>query len=818
MNRIYLYINVLFLLLLTGAISSCQNDSDMLGDGKAGVNLTLQIGEQLSPDTRATIVDDLNEGVINTVDIFFYKDGATVTDAPIFYVTGMELPKGTMNRATLNISIPVDKYEELFDPETTCKVYAIANRPSATTGDNALPADDLSIPSLKNATILHAPGFAVREGDTKYSPKEQDDFVMDGEATVTKVGDALSGTIKLSRVAAKISVVVEGDSPLLASSDNTWYVAEKDGDGNIKKWWKANINDVRISMNRGSVRTKLGTTPTEYLYTANKTNDIFSLSAISLDKVTESVENKTTSLSTTIPFYTYPTNWKNDENSRTHFILVVQWTETDNPTDNADSPPAAPQTIQTYYEVNVNAAASYTERNHHYRIKQKIGVLGSTEVATAVELKPSYTIVEWGSAKDGVGSTDSHGSLNRFRFLVVDETNVVMDNTYSRRIPFFSSDPIDLSSATIKWTYNGGNTKQILTFATMTNNEHFEKTVNSTTKDITYTFNNAAGVTAKNASNQNITIPNRIQGNDSDPNHDYRVKITVHNANSNDPDDESYIYVEHKLNNEMEKNSDYSEYYIDFKVQHSSGNSDDANYNETISITQYPMLYVIADQNSDYSNDDKVNGNEGFVYINGTQGASGTAWNGVSGMTQSQNPNRYVINVAALTIGATQYIIGDPRSRSISNPNGVDASDGTRTLQYYHPTNATNTENVISPQYMFASSYSACTNINMSKEDAIKRCAAYQEDGYPAGRWRLPTAAEMKYVAQLCSWGIVPNLFSNTYDYWSAQGSFIVNSNTGIVTEGDNNALVRCVYDTWYWGTEQLADKEKFTWGDKAVF
>ena len=76
----------------------------------------------------------------------------------------------------------------------------------------------------------------------------------------------------------------------------------------------------------------------------------------------------------------------------------------------------------------------------------------------------------------------------------------------------------------------------------------------------------------------------------------------------------------------------------------------------------------------------------------------------------------------------------------------------------------------------------------------------------------------MKYVAQLCSWGIVPNLFSNTYDYWSAQGSFIVNSNTGIVTEGDNNALVRCVYDTWYWGTEQLADKEKFTWGDKAVF
>jgi hypothetical protein len=94
---------------------------------------------------------------------------------------------------------------------------------------------------LKNATILHAPGFAVRKVDSetdKYSPKEQEDFVMDGEATVTKVGDALSGTIKLSRVAAKISVVVEGDSPLLESSDNTWYVAEKDSADKIKKWWK----------------------------------------------------------------------------------------------------------------------------------------------------------------------------------------------------------------------------------------------------------------------------------------------------------------------------------------------------------------------------------------------------------------------------------------------------------------------------------------------------------------------------------------------------------------------------------------------------
>lgn len=812
MNRIYLYINVLFLLLLTGTISSCQNDSDMLGGGKAGVNLTLQIGEQQSPDTRADIVDYLNEGVINTVDIFFYKDGATVTDAPVFYVTGMELPEGTENGATLNISIPVDKYEELFDPETTCKVYAIANRPQPDNDDNALPADDLSISSLKNATILHAPGFAVREGDTKYSPKVQDDFVMDGEATVTKVDDALSGTIKLSRVAAKISVVVEGDSPLLESSDNTWYVAEKDGADNIKKWWKANIKDVRISMNRGSVRTKLGTTPTEYLYTANKTNDIFSLSAISLDKVTESVVNKTTSLSTTIPFYTYPTNWKNDENSRTHFILVVKWTETDNPTDNTDPAPTDPKTITTYYEVNVNAAASYTERNHHYRIKQKIGVLGSTEVATAVELEPSYTIVEWGSAKDGVGSTDSHGSLNRFRFLVVDETNVVMDNVEKKRISFFSSDPIKITTAEIKWENTSGNKSETVT---LVNQSNVSQPTPDTNGNLVYTFSETSRLTG-----------------------DYVVKITVHNADPDDPDDEGYIEFEHKLNNEMVKNSDYSEYYIDFKVQHSSGNSDDANYNETISITQYPMLPVIADLNYDFGLDNNNNYNtaHGYVIVNNNNTASsnttGLRWYGVfqDGLANdgaNSNPNRYFISVAALTESVSDdYIIGDPRSRtnvvstSTTFLDNVNEDDNGKSLEYYYPTKRTDdTRTMLSPEFMVASSYGRCP-YSMSLDEAEKRCATYQEDGYPAGRWRLATIAEIRYIVQLSGWGVIPSLFSTGIGYYSAHGAIQVD-NYGNVSDytggGYSTTVVRCVYDTWYWGKEHVAGSTTFVYGDKEM-
>ena len=102
----------------------------------------------------------------------------------------------------------------------------------------------------------------------------------------------------------------------------------------------------------------------------------------------------------------------------------------------------------------------------------------------------------------------------------------------------------------------------------------------------------------------------------------------------------------------------------------------------------------------------------------------------------------------------------------------------------------------------------------MDYEDAEKRCAAYQEDGYPAGRWRVPTRAEVKYIIQLSGWGIIPVLFNNGSDYWSAHG--VVENNYGTFSDvNTDEAYVRCVYDTWYWGTGQLVDKDKFVYGDK---
>ena len=114
---------------------------------------------------------------------------------------------------------------------------------------------------------------------------------------------------------------------------------------------------------------------------------------------------------------------------------------------------------------------------------------------------------------------------------------------------------------------------------------------------------------------------------------------------------------------------------------------------------------------------------------------------------------------------------------------------------------------------MMASSYGVC-NEAMKYSDAEKRCAAYQEDGYPAGRWRVPTQAEVKYVMQLSALEIIPVLFNNGSNYWSAQG--VVENDNGEFSTVPNtsSAYVRCVYDIWYWGDEKV-DKSKYTYGDK---
>ena len=53
-------------------------------------------------------------------------------------------------------------------------------------------------------------------------------------------------------------------------------------------------------------------------------------------------------------------------------------------------------------------------------------------------------------------------------------------------------------------------------------------------------------------------------------------------------------------------------------------------------------------------------------------------------------------------------------------------------------------------------------------------------------------------------------------DYWSANGVVYVDKDKGTVTDKTSSlAMLRCVYDSWYWGDEQWNPRNQFVWGDR---
>ncbi len=114
---------------------------------------------------------------------------------------------------------------------------------------------------------------------------------------------------------------------------------------------------------------------------------------------------------------------------------------------------------------------------------------------------------------------------------------------------------------------------------------------------------------------------------------------------------------------------------------------------------------------------------------------------------------------------------------------------------------ATENKDYVSPGFMVASSYGGFSN-RVLFGGALLRCATYQEDGYPAGRWRLPTEAELKFMVDLQNRGFMPQVFTN--NTWASSGR-IYDGSSFIAPTAMNGHTVRCVYDTWYWGKNPVS-------------
>ena len=191
------------------------------------------------------------------------------------------------------------------------------------------------------------------------------------------------------------------------------------------------------------------------------------------------------------------------------------------------------------------------------------------------------------------------------------------------------------------------------------------------------------------------------------------------------------------------------------------------------------------------------------------------------------NTNMYLINVT--DVSQMDFFIANTRSSTSIDFDSLtygnlrqggaavaDRKDPLVLSGYYPLNNIPYNDNAIAPRFLVASTYGGSYASGMRYESARERCASYQENGYPAGRWRLPTDAEIQFIVYLSARGKIPRLFNGIF--WGSSGSRgiaidVSNSDASVVNFVDKTdpanyppvASIRCVYPLWYWGDEPVS-------------
>ncbi|MCL1608699.1 MULTISPECIES: hypothetical protein [Mediterranea] len=406
-----------------------------------------------------------------------------------------------------------------------------------------------------------------------------------------------------------------------------------------------------------------------------------------------------------------------------------------------------------YYTIPITANhVANMERNHYYDVSVDVKVLGSLDPNDMVELTPNIFIRDWFNMQ-------LSSSIDKFQYLVLEEDSTTLYNVTDYANPYVSSSEIEsVNILSVKYV---DYSKEEFSEYTLTESDQYGPEVNGRRDS----WNN---YDAWKAEDKTITF-------------------------------------NHAINTDIM----YAKRVITIEVTNKEGIS------RTWVITQYPEMYIEGENNKARGGYNRFVYGERATSDNGNVSVNNDNWNsslgGVYGYDYggtNNNPNQYTIYVTA----NSPYAIGDPRSStsvSAASLNISQKEDYTgNTLKTYYPTRGREVANMIAPAFKIASSWGKTLNISFAR--AKERCASYQENGYPAGRWRVPTEAEIAYVISLSEDKKIPKLFDE--GYWCSSGTVYGSS-------GDEAAAVRCVYDVWYWGEGKEGDAannyERFYWGSQ---
>ena len=587
----------------------------------------------------------------------------------------------------------------------------------------------------------------------------QPSFIMDGQAQATIVSRkktvAAKGTIELERLAAKLTTRIS-----VADSFT-------DTDGSV---WTPEIKGMQIHLDNCVSNTTIGATLGDNHFDYDQ--------GVYMGTKTETIDGQNVVYHVYAPFYSYPCQWEFNSDEALVIYVTLPWKCTKNGTI---------EYKYCYYKVY--PSTMQLDRNSWYNLDMHIDVFGSfKETEEPVEITNfKYKVIDWKNGfDDWRAGLNINTELLSAHYLVVEQNHYVVNNKNTFEIPFITSHECIIRDYTGNTDGNTNNDFKVTKKIFIKNDQPVNED-----QDITGQARNGSWIT--------------IEGNT--------------------------IKLNHTLNNDFVNtdNYDYTPYEFTFYICHKN-NPD--KFQEKITITQKPALSVTAHLNSydkpgqDYCGYVFVNGNAPGNTVNGTLPDYG----GVQGRNASgnnSNPYMYTIEVSVLPKGS-DFIIGDPRVKyeigtHIAAQNNfyqapqVNGGTNRRLTNYYGTSKDESIKNMIAPKFRVCSAHGWCAGGLVSYDDAFNRAASYQEDGYPAGRWRVPTNAEIWFVHKLYTDNFIPPLFYGTYAYWSSTGK--VNGNN-ISDDKSSTSPLRCVYDDWYWensGTFRLPEgnRNTFTWGDE---
>ena len=840
MKKAFYHISLILSILV---INSCVQPLDEIQRVGDGSTLSLSV-RCTDPSTKANPEAGeavYHENTLTHIDWFIFTTNDANAKAVLHQRVSWtgENAKTDVTSEFLAASLPMKTYKEKYG--TTGYVYVIANLPSTFTHteDATVTGDEndeysggiqyqsttaLTLQELK--TLPLSANFNLYTLDPNTSDytsavfKAQDDFVMASDAVMQfTLNEDTNAEVHaaLSRVAAKITLEITL-KPAVDEVESQMMGRWKQGETYVRTWYPDVSNiDVYLSYanNAASLTTVAGQEP-EYnddtFFTYNRYAFTPSVTpAITTNTMPEKWLVKGT------PFYSYPMKWKVSDAHAPFIKIIIPWrpyTETPqtttvswpNPDNDNESvigtkvtgasrtkwndKTVSPQ--EFFYKISIPDETTLRS-NTWYKLTLDVAILGGTSDDLSTTLSGQYYVINW-SSPDVILA----GALEQGKYL-----NTAADTYYiyggdDIEIPVLSSHDITTTVTSVSWMDYSQDTPQPKN--SMTDLSHQPTTADNGRTSFIFT-------------------------------HELMTDIASATEN-NKPD--------------------VTEYTFTVLISNSAG------LTKTITIKQQPPLMIEADPNSSGTSTDS--NRRGYAYINGGREAYGgirNNWQG--GASSSNNLNMYIITTSVVpdVNPDLNEAIADPRTTtsdllSINSYNGyyIDGGDNRRQLQYYYP--AASDQNKIAPKFRIASSWGVVPSPYVDFVTAQRRCATYQEDGIPAGRWRVPTRAEIEYMITLSTLRVIPKLFTEENPttgsgsnrrsnyaaggYWSSDGGVVypwneLNPITGhyvdylpadqlSVNGAASNNGVRCVYDEWYWGTNDripAGQRTRFTWGDKQI-